>query len=317
MWQQRLRKQRCCAPAMHGASCKMPSRHTSLHGCLSPALWHPMSPPACSRAPASIRHSCASTTMPGEVERRKEASKATFDAKAQVSSDLGWLRVDRFTWCGSGGGSGGCLDHRHAADVIPLSAGVRHQPCAAGVCGGRRQGMQAWTRCRVATRLSRRQSEVPACLLTNSSLPSTVQALKEGGLLQPGAVVLDFGCGTGLLAMAIADGVGSVLGVDSSQGMVQVSAARCCWTEAHGADCMAAGGAGALRRFHAAERMRQAVGSWGQTAARRHAESKLLLWPLAHPFKTSTVPTTKGRGARPQLQRAGGVLRGDQPVLAA
>ena len=50
------------------------------------------------------------------------------------------------------------------------------------------------------------------------------QALKDGGLLQPGAAVLDFGCGTGLLALAVADSVGSLLGVDSSQGMVQV-----CW----------------------------------------------------------------------------------------
>lgn len=32
---------------------------------------------------------------------------------------------------------------------------------------------------------------------------------------------MDFGCGTGLLALAIADACASVLGVDSSQGMIQ------------------------------------------------------------------------------------------------
>lgn len=65
----------------------------------------------------------------------------------------------------------------------------------------------------------------PLAVLKLSVSPYTCspQALREGGLLQPGAAVLDFGCGTGLLVMAIADSVGSVLGVDSSQGMVQVS----------------------------------------------------------------------------------------------
>ena len=48
-----------------------------------------------------------------------------------------------------------------------------------------------------------------------------LQALKAQ-VLQPHMDVLDFGCGTGLLAMGIADSVATVLGVDNSSGMIQV-----------------------------------------------------------------------------------------------
>jgi SAM-dependent methyltransferase len=49
----------------------------------------------------------------------------------------------------------------------------------------------------------------------------------KGEVLQPHMEVLDFGCGTGLLALAIADSAASVLGVDNSIGMIDVRWARC------------------------------------------------------------------------------------------
>lgn len=42
----------------------------------------------------------------------------------------------------------------------------------------------------------------------------------NSGTLDPDMTVMDFGCGTGLLSLAIADSVKAVVGVDSSQGMV-------------------------------------------------------------------------------------------------
>ena len=53
-----------------------------------------------------------------------------------------------------------------------------------------------------------------------------VQAIKQQVTLQPDMEVLDFGCGTGLLAMSVLASVKSVTGLDTSQGMLDVLEAK-------------------------------------------------------------------------------------------
>lgn len=53
-----------------------------------------------------------------------------------------------------------------------------------------------------------------------------VQAIKQQVALQPDMEVLDFGCGTGLLAMSVLASVKSVTGMDTSQGMLDVLEAK-------------------------------------------------------------------------------------------
>lgn len=53
-----------------------------------------------------------------------------------------------------------------------------------------------------------------------------VHAIKQQVTLLPDMDVLDFGCGTGLLAMSVLASVKSVTGVDTSQGMLDVLEAK-------------------------------------------------------------------------------------------
>lgn len=53
-----------------------------------------------------------------------------------------------------------------------------------------------------------------------------VQAIKQQVKLLPDMNVLDFGCGTGLLAMSVLASVKSVTGMDTSQGMLDVLEAK-------------------------------------------------------------------------------------------
>jgi len=53
-----------------------------------------------------------------------------------------------------------------------------------------------------------------------------VHAIKQQVTLLPDMEVLDFGCGTGLLAMSVLASVKSVTGVDTSQGMLDVLEAK-------------------------------------------------------------------------------------------
>lgn len=53
-----------------------------------------------------------------------------------------------------------------------------------------------------------------------------VQAIKQQVTLQPDMEVLDFGCGTGLLAMSVLASVKSITGMDTSQGMLDVLEAK-------------------------------------------------------------------------------------------
>jgi 2-polyprenyl-3-methyl-5-hydroxy-6-metoxy-1,4-benzoquinol methylase len=53
-----------------------------------------------------------------------------------------------------------------------------------------------------------------------------VQAIKQQVALLPDMEVLDFGCGTGLLAMSVLASVKSVTGMDTSQGMLDVLEAK-------------------------------------------------------------------------------------------
>ena len=53
-----------------------------------------------------------------------------------------------------------------------------------------------------------------------------VQAIKQQVTLLPDMEVLDFGCGTGLLAMSVLVSVRSVTGMDTSQGMLDVLEAK-------------------------------------------------------------------------------------------
>lgn len=70
--------------------------------------------------------------MQGDAEQRKEASKATFDAKAQARRDLGWRRSVGFR----GAGLQACGRRRLAAagerrQVQLLVQLLSHQPLAA------------------------------------------------------------------------------------------------------------------------------------------------------------------------------------------
>ncbi|GAB4817545.1 hypothetical protein N2152v2_004591 [Parachlorella kessleri] len=62
----------------------------------------------------------------------------------------------------------------------------------------------------------------PMLLDINSAASKALKA----EVLQPHMDVLDFGCGTGLLALGIADSVASVLGVDNSSGMIEALQAK-------------------------------------------------------------------------------------------
>jgi 2-polyprenyl-3-methyl-5-hydroxy-6-metoxy-1,4-benzoquinol methylase len=53
-----------------------------------------------------------------------------------------------------------------------------------------------------------------------------VQAIKQAVPLLPDMEVLDFGCGTGLLALSLLPAVKSVTGADTSQGMLDVLEAK-------------------------------------------------------------------------------------------
>jgi 2-polyprenyl-3-methyl-5-hydroxy-6-metoxy-1,4-benzoquinol methylase len=53
-----------------------------------------------------------------------------------------------------------------------------------------------------------------------------VEAIKGQGILRPEMEVLDFGCGTGLVSLGLQPLVGSLTGVDSSQGMLAVLKAK-------------------------------------------------------------------------------------------
>lgn len=55
---------------------------------------------------------------------------------------------------------------------------------------------------------------------TNHGGHGWLQALKAE-VMEPNIDILDYGCGTGLLAQALAGDAALVLGVDSSQGMIE------------------------------------------------------------------------------------------------
>lgn len=57
-----------------------------------------------------------------------------------------------------------------------------------------------------------------------AAFASLVDALEERGVALDGAVVCDFGCGTGLLTEQLADVVGSIVAVDTSARMLDVLA---------------------------------------------------------------------------------------------
>jgi cyclopropane fatty-acyl-phospholipid synthase-like methyltransferase len=61
--------------------------------------------------------------------------------------------------------------------------------------------------------------------LLHEATQELVDTMRGWGVLDAGAIVLDFGCGTGRISAAIAPHVGRVLGIDASPRMVDVARA--------------------------------------------------------------------------------------------
>lgn len=64
-----------------------------------------------------------------------------------------------------------------------------------------------------------------------------LEAVVRHTRLKPGARILDFGCGTGSHAVALAKAGYSVLGIDISEPMIAVARAKACWLSSVGFRC--------------------------------------------------------------------------------